>query len=160
MSLIIKPRSEIQTARSGLPSIFLAGSIDQGAAENWQDRIERELDEYDVTIFNPRRDNWKPDLKQDISEPEFAYQVNWELDNLAKVDLIFIYFAPTGPAPITLMELGMQRGRRSDQIIVCCPDGYWRKGNVQIMCHREGWQLFDELDSAINKLKSELSEYR
>ncbi len=40
------------------PAIFLAGSIEMGKAENWQQRIERELTKCDGVIFNPRRDDW------------------------------------------------------------------------------------------------------
>ena len=155
--LVIKPRSAIQTARHG-PTMFLVGSIDNGTAENWQERVQDELSDFDVTIYNPRRDDWNPDLKQDISEPEFAYQVNWELDRIESSDVIFVYFSPHGPAPITLLELGTLCGR--DNIIVCCPEGYWRRGNVQVVCHRQGWEMHNDLDSAIAELKELLQDFR
>ena len=34
-------------------------------------------------------------------------------------------------APITLLELGLFA--RSGKLIVCCPDGYWRKGNIEVV---------------------------
>ena len=44
--------------------IFLAGSIENGLADNWQDRVAKELAERyngldcNVIINNPRRGNW------------------------------------------------------------------------------------------------------
>lgn len=145
---IIKPRDTDQKPE-GL-TIFLAGSIDNGSAERWQDTVEKALADMKGTIFNPRRDNWLPDLKQDISEPEFAYQVNWELDHIEQADLVFFYFSPHGPAPITLMELGLAVDKT---VVVCCPDGYWRKGNVQVLCDRRKTPLHDDLPSAIHALR-------
>jgi len=37
--------------------VFLAGSIEMGKAENWQEKIERELKDTDLVILNPRRDD-------------------------------------------------------------------------------------------------------
>lgn len=54
---------------SGLkhPSVFLAGSIEQGTADNWQDRLIDALKDLNsITILNPRRKDWNPDLKQDM----------------------------------------------------------------------------------------------
>lgn len=39
-------------------TIFLAGSIEMGKAENWQDKVVRLLKDKEVIIFNPRRDDW------------------------------------------------------------------------------------------------------
>lgn len=127
------------------PSIFLAGSIDMGKAENWQERIEKALADYDVTIFNPRRDDWDASWVQDISNPQFFEQVSWELEHLERTWLIVFYFDPNGPAPITLLELGLFAVSERP-IIVCCPEGYWRRGNVQIVCDRYGIPLCDNID--------------
>ena len=49
---IIKPNSEIQEP-DFRTTIFLAGSIEMGVAEDWQSLLEKKLSEYEVTIFNP-----------------------------------------------------------------------------------------------------------
>ncbi len=148
---VIKPRSEDQRHPSGNTRLFLGGSIDNGAAEDWQSAVEERLKELPVTVYNPRRDNWNPDLRQDILEPEFAYQVNWELDNIEAADVVVIYFSPSGPAPISLMELGTLAKSKAE-VVVCCPEGYWRRGNVQVLCHRNDIELYDDLESAINRV--------
>jgi hypothetical protein len=152
---VIKPRSEDQRSPSGNQRLFLAGSIDNGTAEDWQRVVEAQISDLPVTVYNPRRDDWNPNLRQDISEPEFAYQVNWELDNIEAADVLFFYFSPGGPAPITLMELGT--AAKSAKVIVCCPDGYWRKGNVQVLCHRHGIPLYDDLEGAVRHLRIHLN---
>ena len=49
---------------------------------------------------------------------------------------IAFYFAPDSQAPVTLMELGL--AARAGKAVVCCPTGYWRKGNVDVVCARYG----------------------
>jgi hypothetical protein len=152
MAQIIKPTSDDQS-QEHMISIFLAGSIEMGVAEDWQTRLQNELSEYDVTIFNPRRDGWDSSWKQRATEPQFHYQVNWEMDRLESSEIIFMYFSPGTKSPISLLELGLHK---DDDIIVCCPDEFWRKGNVEIVCHRNRIPLFDNLDDAIAALKSRI----
>ena len=47
MAQIIKPTSDDQS-QEHMISIFLAGSIEMGVAEDWQTRLQNELSEYDV----------------------------------------------------------------------------------------------------------------
>ena len=114
-------------------SIFLAGSIAMGAAEPWQDEIVQLLKDTDMLIFNPRRADWDSSWKQDISDEQFREQVQWELNHLELAEKVFIYFDPNTQAPITLLELGRQ-AEQGNVAAVCCPDGFWRKGNVQVLC--------------------------
>lgn len=135
-------------------TIFLAGSIDMGNAVNWQDQITDALHDENVTLFNPRRDVWDSSWKQDITNTKFREQVNWELDHLDDADIIVIYFDPNGKSPITLLELGLHAS--SGKCIVACPDGFWRKGNVQIVCNRFDIPLYDDLDQLIQAIKEQL----
>ena len=116
------------------PAVFLAGSIDMGKAVNWQDALSEGLSHLPIAILNPRRDDWDASWEQDISHPQFREQVEWELDSLDACDVIAMYFDPNGPAPISLLELGLHAS--SGKLVVCCPPGYWRRGNVQIICAR------------------------
>jgi hypothetical protein len=143
-------------APGALPKrIFLAGSIEMGTAENWQERVARELSDVpNLTILNPRRDDWDNSWAQSISDARFKEQVEWELSALDLADLIFMYFAPDTKAPITLLELGLFA--RSGKMIVCCPDGFWRKGNVEVVCQRYGVKLYDSLEDSIRKLRYQL----
>jgi hypothetical protein len=155
MAQVIKPTDNERTLY--FPSIFLAGSIEMGIAEDWQLKLTEKLKDFDVTIYNPRRDNWNSSWEQRESNPEFNHQVNWEMNMLESASIIFMYFSPETKSPISLLELGLHS---EDTIIVCCPDGFWKKGNVEIVCSRKGIPLFNDFDSAaaslISKIKSHI----
>jgi len=153
MAQIIKP-SHTDQETAFHPTVFLAGSIEMGKAEDWQVRIENELSNHEVTIFNPRRDDWDSSWEQRATNPQFNYQVNWEMDRLEEADLIFLYFSPDTKSPISLLELGLHADY--SDMIVCCPQGFWRRGNVEIVCHRKGIPLHDNLEDAIAAMKSRL----
>jgi len=153
MLQIIKPNSKSQTPKHYL-TIFLAGSIEMGNAEDWQVRVQNELANYNVTILNPRRDDWDSSWKQEAANPEFSYQVNWELDYLEYSNIIFMYFDPNTKSPISLLELGLYADRGN--VIVCCPEGFWRRGNVEIVCQRKGLPLFDNLEDSLITLKKKI----
>jgi hypothetical protein len=85
------------------PSIFLAGSIEMGQAEDWQLRLERALANLDVILLNPRRDEWDASWVQSRSNPQFREQVEWELEGLERASQVAMYFPPATKAPITLL---------------------------------------------------------
>jgi hypothetical protein len=135
VSLIIKPPQPLQFDPA-LPSVFLAGSIDMGEADDWQSEFERGLRDTRTVVLNPRRDDWDGTWRQSISDLNLRAQVEWELDAQERATWIVMYFDPRTKAPISLLELGLFA--RTGKVIVCCPDGYWRKGNVDIVCARYG----------------------
>ena len=115
-------------------SVFLAGSIEQGSAEDWQTRVAEALQDLDITVINPRRDDWDATWPQTIDFTPFREQVEWELEAQEHADLIAFYFSPATRSPVSLLELGLAAGRRP--AVVCCPEGFWRKGNIDILCAR------------------------
>ena len=129
------------------PWVFLAGSIEQGTAEPWQARVAEALAEREGTLLNPRRPEWDASWRQSIDEPRFREQVEWELDALERADRILMYFDPATKAPITLLELGLFA--RSDKLRVACPEGYWRKGNVEVVAARYDIPLFADLEDLL-----------
>lgn len=136
-------------------AIFLAGSIEQGKAENWQERLVRELEnEKFLVIYNPRRENWDPTLEQTMENETFNEQVTWELNKLEKSNVIPMYFQPGTKSPITLLELGLFA--YSGKLIVCCPEGFWRKGNVDIVCRENNIQQVDTLDELVSAVKENI----
>ena len=56
-------------------SIFLAGSIEMGIAESWQEKVVQELKNEPVIILNPRRDDWDSSWEQKIDNLQFREQV-------------------------------------------------------------------------------------
>lgn len=121
-------------------TIFLAGSIEMGAAIDWQNQLTELFKDLPGIILNPRRDEWDSSWEQKITNVKFKEQVEWELDAQDMADKILMYFDPNTKSPITLLELGLYAD--SKKLVVCCPDGFWRKGNVDIVCKRYRiWQV-------------------
>jgi hypothetical protein len=131
--------------------LFLAGSIDLGMAEDWQAWIADRLRDLDVVVFNPRRAMWTPTTPAESDESEIRRQINWELDAIERSDLVAFYFAPGTKSPISLLELGLIA--RQKQAIVCCPTGFWRKTNVDMVCERFGIEQVDSLEELVNEVK-------
>ncbi|GFH51709.1 hypothetical protein CTEN210_08185 [Chaetoceros tenuissimus] len=156
MTKTIKPPESFTEALSTCKlSIFLAGSIEMGAAIDWQAQfIESFKDEDSLLFLNPRRDDWDSSWEQSIENKHFREQVEWELEAQEKADIIVIYFAPNTKSPITLLELGLFA--KSKKMICCCPKGFWRKGNVDVVCDRYGVEVVDSLDKMISALREKI----
>lgn len=145
--------------------IFLAGSIEMGKAENWQEKLVNDLGKFDhATMLNPRRDNWDGSWEQSIHNKPFRQQVEWELNALEAADVIVFYFDPNTVSPVTLMELGLHAGMNSAYdgpnkvILVCCPEGYFRKGNVDILCKKYKLHSIETYSALVKQLKSILKD--
>ena len=152
MSKVIKAPQNFTPLAS--PSVFLAGSIEMGKALNWQEIVEEMLGDTDITILNPRRDDWDSSWEQSIDNFQFREQVEWELEAQEKTDIIALYFCPDTKSPITLLELGLFA--HTDKLIVCCPEGFWRKGNVDIVCKRYNIKNAPTLEHLIYRILREV----
>jgi hypothetical protein len=150
MARVLKPPAPLRLP-DGVPSVFLAGSIEMGAAEPWQAAVEQALAGDDVILLNPRRDEWDASWEQSIHNPAFRGQVEWELEAQERATLIAMYFAPATKAPVTLLELGL--AARGGKLLVCCPPGFWRRGNVEVVCARHGVPLVEALPGLIDLVR-------
>lgn len=161
---VLKPPARFTTSID-TPTVFIAGSIEQGTASDWQIELTDRLAKKDVLFLNPRRDHWDPSWRQHRDEPHFREQVLWELAAQERSDIIAMYFDPNTRSPVTLLELGLFA--KTGKLIVCCPDGFWRKGNVDLTCNRYGIrmvsslsELADEVSTAIDRVAVEKQELR
>lgn len=155
MTIIVTPEN-IPKTKHFSPHLFLAGSIEQGKAQNWQQKAiefysaQQEID--DLVIVNPRRETWPTELEQKFENREFNFQVSFELEHLEKADAVVMWLEPGTMSPISLFELGLMTGWTSmgalNKLVIGCPEGFWRKGNVEVVTNRYRIQLvstFDEL---------------
>ena len=130
--------------------LFLAGSIEMDRAHEWQRDVVQRLHETDWIVLNPRRGSWDASWEQRVDNEEFRKQVEWELSALERADKILLYFDPATKSPISLLELGLFA--RSGKLLVVCPEGFWRKGNVDIVCERYGIRQSATLEDALKNL--------
>jgi len=152
MATIVKPPQNLNDFEKKR-SIFLAGSIEMGKAEDWQSYVGNKFDNFDIVIWNPRRTSWDSSWVQSINNPLFKEQVDWELDALSMAEAILFHFEPNTKSPITLMELGLFA--QSGKCLVHCPEGFWRKGNVDIVCDRYNVPLIKSIDEGIEILQEQ-----
>jgi hypothetical protein len=149
MSKIIKPpHSIMKNSEKNYKKIFLAGTIEMGNSEDWQSKISESLSDKPYTILNPRRVDWDSSWTQEFENPQFYQQVTWELNALDKADIIILYLLPDSKSPISLLELGLYAA--SGKLLVCCPKGFWRKGNVDIVCERFNIPIYDNIGELLH----------
>lgn len=147
--VILAPKSYTPLGKA----IFLAGSI-QSVTPNWQTRVTTALSHLPITILNPLRPDWDSTWNEDVSDKRFYEQVHWEMDKREEADIVAVYFDPKTKAPITLLELGLSAS--SGNLIVVCPEGYWKRGNVQVICERYKIELLETVDELIKALLKRL----
>lgn len=150
---VIYPVNEIE--KKGI-KIFLAGTIEMGNSEDWQQKVINDFqsfyNEKEIVVLNPRRANWDSSWIQSIQNKQFSDQVNWELDALEKSDFIIMFFDRNSKSPISMLELGLFAD--SKKMLVCCEEGFWRKGNIDIVCKRKGIPTFENLEDLTKALKN------
>jgi hypothetical protein len=132
-------------------TIFLAGSIEEGKADDWQKKLETALKDDEGTILNPRRDDWDSSWIQSKDNKEFRNQVEWELFGLEHCTIIVMFFQPGTKSPISLLELGLHA--KSEKLIVCCPKGYMKKGNVDVTCDYYEVPVVETFEKLIESIK-------
>jgi hypothetical protein len=142
--MIYQPPQNIALRCRSKKSVFLAGSIELGLAENWQLVIGQWFLSMGWNVFNPRRSDWDSSWIQSYENPQFNQQVSWELNALDKSDVILMYLDPNTKSPISLLELGLHA--TSKKLYVVCPDGFYRKGNVEMVCSTYDIPLFNTLE--------------
>lgn len=97
-------------------------------------------------------------METDTGRASFVEQVEWELKNLEKCDYIFMHFDPNTISPITLLEYGMHVKSSPEKMIVSCPDGYYRKGNVQVTGRFYGVTIHHNILASASELVQRINE--
>lgn len=124
--------------------VYLAGAIDMGSAENWQQYVIKRLaHEANLILLNPRREFFTSEMEVE--------QIEWELKAMEDSNQIMIWFPASSKAPISLLELGLFV--RSGKLLVGIENGYYRQKNVEITSRRYGAPIFYSLDEVIEAIK-------
>lgn len=136
-------------------SIFLGGAIDMGKAEDWQKRLVNDLKDYDVVLLNPRRDDFQVDAVQSMSNPYFKEQVEWELEMQDSFSDLLVYYIPPGTqSRITLLEIGLFC--RELPHVICCPEGFDRKGNIDVTSNYFNFNLVHSYVDLLEEIKARI----
>lgn len=139
---------------TGDKSVFLAGSIEMGKAVQWQRQMADTLQDLPVTLCNPRRGHWDPNVTKSAKDASFKQQVVWELTALEKADLIIFFFDANTVSPVTMMELGLWAD--SGKVLVCCDPRFWRAGNIHLVCERYNVPYVEKFEDLVTAVKERL----
>lgn len=147
---VFPSQSNLTTLSKEYPTVFLAGTIELGNSPDWQKNCETHLSDQ-FNVLNPRVGDWSDEWKPKAANVHFKNQVNWELDGLEACDVILMNLISGSKSPISLLEFGFMA--KSGKLVVVCPHGFWRNGNIEVMSERYNIPIFAELEEAINYLK-------
>lgn len=142
----------------GLASVFLAGTTSKVDAEpDWRGTLATLLADRPVTLLNPYRADWDASWREDVDFSPYREQVEWELTRQDEADVVVVYFHPATQAPVSLLELGLC-ARVPGKAVVLCPPGYWKRGNVLMVCRRYGIEVVESIeglrDAIVKRLPS------
>lgn len=128
----------------GVKSVFLAGTTSRVDATDWRETLSSLLSDTKITIYNPYRPDWDSTWREDVDFEPYRQQVEWELDKQEKADVVVVYFHPATQAPVSLLEFGLC-ARVPGKAVVYCPEGYWKRGNVQVVCRKFGVEMVESI---------------
>lgn len=133
----IKTQQLIQARMGWLARImiFLSGSIEkESPKEDWREVMKIELENFDVFLFNSRREDWDPQWDKLFENVKYREHIELELLAMEKADIIAINFSRGKKATPTLLQFGLWAGKDPSKLIVYCPYDYALKGYVDTVC--------------------------
>lgn len=119
------------TIYPNMPSVFLAGTIDNGDSINWQEEVIKEYEnrwDKQIVFYSPRRSDWN---QYPIN---LEHQIKWEQGHLDAADLIVMCLLDNSKSPISLLELGLYA--KSKKMVVFCNPEFYRYYNVKLTCEK------------------------
>ncbi|KAH9985376.1 hypothetical protein F4779DRAFT_612137 [Xylariaceae sp. FL0662B] len=155
------PRNQVIYALSrkehkGVMSVFLAGTTAKTNHPDWRESLTKGLAEFPITIINPYQADWDSSWREDITFEPYHEQVNWELDMQDQADMVVVFFHPETQVPLSLLELGLSA--RAGKAIVWWLEGYWKRGNVEIVCQRYGIEMVESTMGLMAAIADRLPE--
>ncbi len=146
--MIYTSKIELPEKKQTKDIVFLAGSIDLDLAGDWRKKVIEEMED-SMHFFDPIRiDHDK------LDDLKMKKHIEWELDALSLSDKILLNFSPNSKSPISLVELGLYV--QSSKLIVVCPDQFYQRRYVEVLCDKYNTPFFDGLDKAIEYLMDDI----
>lgn len=137
-----------QYPREGL-KVYLAGAIDMGDAQNWQQDVINQFANIDeIVLLNPRRLEFTDVMEQS--------QIEWELEAMEDADLILMWFPEASKAPISLLEMGLYL--RSGKLLLGVENGYYRQKNIEFTARRYNVPVFYSLGELVEQVTRRFSQ--
>ena len=155
-NIVFPPLMRFKGPNASRATVFLAGTIDMGESADWQTEVATQIAGKAEFIYNPRRPEWDSSWTQTIDSVQFNVQASWELTMIERADFVLVNLLPGSKSPVTMAEFGLCCALKPAATIVCCADGFWRKGNIDIMGERYGVAVYGDLKDAVRDLTRRL----
>ena len=132
--------------------LFLAGGITN--VMDWQSYVVKNISNLDITVFNPRRENFDISLKE-----ESEIQIKWEYNRLREATHTLFWFSYETIQPITLFELGAALERNGHRLFIGCDPRYERAQDIKIqsLLVNHHMEISDTLEDLINRINKRFS---
>ena len=117
--------------------VYFSGAM---TGEDWQSKFTTKLEDLRVDVFCPRYPS-----SHTVPAPDGLFE--WEIDHMSIANVIAFNFISNEDCSSALIALGMYA--RTDRIIVCCDDEFYKKGDIDALCDREDIPQVDSLDLLI-----------
>jgi hypothetical protein len=76
------------------------------------------------------------------------------------VDVVALYLEAGTNSTISSLELGKLAERRPKDVVLCCPEGFWRVGTVEMMVERHGMCLVRDFADMVKEVRRRLAFHR
>lgn len=147
---VIRAPHEIPTGFSPLdrPVLFLGGTVE---GPKWREKMITALAKADLdcTILDPYRADWDSSWEESVKDRRFTEQVEWETEARERADFVVMYFAPEAQSPVSMLELGLTAAGTAGEVLLCCPEGYFKKGHVDMVRIRYSIKATEDLECLI-----------
>lgn len=145
-----EPRIKPSRTSRHAPVISLTGPISSKRERCWQLPVAEDLRARGFQVRTPLEKRWLSEWLEHTGEPVFQRNVASNFQDLDESDEILMHFTEDSLAPTSLLQFG--RYVHSGKLTVSCERGFWRRGNLEIMCGLYGVPLFESQRDGVEHL--------
>jgi hypothetical protein len=137
--------------------VFVAGTSEESMGTEWRGQVVAGLEDLPIAIVKSRLAERGGAGEQRCWNPQFRSHVKRERAGLDDADVVLMYLG-RGPACARLMlDLGsLVMERLGNTLVVCCPEEFELRGDVEMMAERQEICLVESLDEMVAEARSRL----
>lgn len=130
---------------------LLAGASEMDSSSRWQETVASFISKAGHIALCSRLQDSK--LSTSSFENAHFFQVrSWELDALELAEFVVFHLDASSKSPEGILELGYAAAKFPKKVCVICPEGFWCKGLVDILCYREDLMKYKSVEEMLDAL--------
>lgn len=133
---------------------LLAGASEADGGSRWQETVAAFISKVGHIALSTRSRE-TPTGMPTFENPHFFQARSWELDALDLAEFVIFHLDSISRSPEGILELGYAAAKFPQKVCVICPEGFWCKGLVDLLCYREDlmkYKSVEEMLDAINQM--------